>query len=186
MLSKALKAKIRKYYDERVAWIRQQGLVESYTPTYRLSFTKSKGYVGQCNYTKQVINISEVANRHATWESIVDTINHELAHWLTPGEAHGEVWQEMAVRLGAAPETRCSVGSMQKPYVIMKGTEIVGYSETYYPAEVAANRYIKGQKKQTLGWLRWEPNPDMIDNANWVEPSSVKRNRTIEDFLSDI
>jgi SNF2 family DNA or RNA helicase len=34
---------------------------------------------------------------------VVDTINHEVAHALCPGQGHNKVWQDKAVELGASP-----------------------------------------------------------------------------------
>ncbi|AAQ81556.1 hypothetical protein 44RRORF238c [Aeromonas phage 44RR2.8t] len=192
MLSAALKAKIREYYEERVKHIRDNNIVNVTTPTYKLVFTKHKGYVGQCHYAKREIRISELLNRSATWECIKDTINHELAHWATPGHSHDVVWQQMAIRLGAMPQTRVAIGDLQRPFIIECRGEVVGYSDVLRTGEDAAGRYIKRRKRETFGNLVYKPNPDYIDNSNWCEPDVdqkkpvKKTNKIIEDFLSDI
>lgn len=192
MISQALKDKISLYYAERVQWMRDNNIVNLTTPTYKLCFTNHKGYVGQCHYSKREIRISEKHNQYATWESIKDTINHELAHWATPGHGHDTVWQQMAVRLGATPAKTCTLGQLQKPYVIYCGAEIVGYSDILRTGADAAGRYIKGRKKQTFGRLVYKPNPNFIDNSDWSEPDVDKKkpvkkpNKIITDFLSDL
>lgn len=190
MISQALKNKIQKYYDERVKWMRDNCIVDSTTPTYRLVFTKHKSFVGQCHYTKREIRISEKQNQYATWESIMDTVNHELAHWATRGHSHDVVWQQMAIRLGAIPRTKCDVGDLQKPFVILCKGEIVGYSEVMHTDEVAKTRYMRGKKKQTLGNIVYRPNPTFIDNSIWQENEEQKplkkTNKIIADFLSDL
>ncbi|UYD58455.1 hypothetical protein IPAKJDPM_00112 [Aeromonas phage avDM14-QBC] len=192
MISQALKNKISRYYEERVRWMRENHIVNVTTPTYTLKFTKHKGYVGQCHYTKREIRISELHNRSATWESIEDTINHELAHWATFGHGHDDVWKQMAIRLGANPHKTVTLGQLQKPFVIMCHGEIVGYSDVLRTGSDAAGRYMKGKKKQTLGNLVYKPNPNYIDNSNWEEPvidqkKPVKKtNKIIADFLSDL
>lgn len=40
-------------------------------------------------------------------EQLRDTLAHEVAHALTPGDRHGPLWKAMAKRLGAQPE-RCA------------------------------------------------------------------------------
>ena len=192
MISQALKNKISRYYEERVQWMRENHIVDVTTPTYTLKFTNHKGYVGQCHYTNREIRISEKQNQYATWESIKDTINHELAHWATIGHGHDEVWQQMAVRLGATPAKTCTLGQLQKPYVIMCKGQVVGYSEVLRVGLDAATRYIKGKKKQTFGLLEYKVNPEFIDNSNWSEPNVEmptrikKTNSIIADFLSDL
>lgn len=189
MLSIALQAKIQEYYNERVQWMREQSIVNTTTPTYTLKFTKHKGYVGQCNYTKREIRISVIHNQYATWEGIKDTINHELAHWATRGHGHDIVWQQMAVRLSASPNRTVVLGQLQRPFVITCRGEIVGYSDVLRTGSDAAARYIKGKKKQTHGMLVYSPNPEYVDNSTWEEPriEGVKvTNKIISDFLSDI
>ncbi|AAX63724.1 hypothetical protein PHG31p235 [Aeromonas phage 31] len=192
MLSPDMKAKITNYYNERLKWARDNSIVNLTTPDYRLVFTNHKGYVGQCNYTKREIRISMRHNQYATWESIMDTVNHELAHWATRGHGHDGVWQEMAVRFGATPRTCINVGEIQRPFAIMCRGEIVGYSDTMRTGSDAAGRYIKGRKKETYGNLVYVPNSNYIDNSVYVEPvvGSVKpvkkTNKIIADFLSDI
>lgn len=36
-------------------------------------------------------------------QDVVDTIMHEVAHALTPGQGHGKIWEEKAKELGAVP-----------------------------------------------------------------------------------
>ncbi|QDH49232.1 metalloprotease [Pantoea phage Phynn] len=60
--------------------------------------------LGVCNYNTQTIDL---ARRHAqedSYENILDTLLHEIAHAIAGwGAAHGPEWQKVAVRIGAKP-----------------------------------------------------------------------------------
>lgn len=65
-------------------------------------FSKDSHKYGYCDYMKKEICISRrvVAS---SWTEAVDTAMHEVAHALTPGDAHGDLWKAVAIRLGANP-----------------------------------------------------------------------------------
>lgn len=52
------------------------------------------------------ISLSKHFCRMNSWAEIIDTILHEIAHALTPGEGHGARWKAACLRVGAKPE-RC-------------------------------------------------------------------------------
>lgn len=39
------------------------------------------------------------------YDDLLDTLLHEIAHALTPGDGHGKLWQAKAMELGARPTT---------------------------------------------------------------------------------
>ena len=70
--------------------------------TYK--FIRAKKISGQCYYDKKIIELSlpfVLVNNFAT---VNNTILHEIAHALTEGHFHDEVWQAMCVKIGAIPD----------------------------------------------------------------------------------
>lgn len=57
---------------------------------------------GNCNYKKKIIKISTVYISKATEFEINDTILHEIAHALTPGHKHDNVWMSKAKSIGCS------------------------------------------------------------------------------------
>lgn len=53
---------------------------------------------------EKVIEVSRIYSTHADWESINDTLLHEIAHALVgPEKGHGDEWKEMCFLIGAIP-----------------------------------------------------------------------------------
>lgn len=88
---------------------------------WKLTFSHSKSYIGRCRrsvYHKNPqyshgelflsLDFMEILPR----EEIIDTINHEIAHALTPPgvKDHGPEWRDMAVRCGARPRASAPAG----------------------------------------------------------------------------
>ena len=59
---------------------------------------------GCCDYSWKIISLSRyyvLANEEA---AVMDTVLHEIAHALTPGDGHGAKWKAACVKLGAVPK----------------------------------------------------------------------------------
>lgn len=77
-------------------------------------WTNAKRTFGTCTTTRNgigdVIRITIALSKPLTLindeEKVRDTILHEIAHGLTPGNHHGEKWKAACVRIGAKPN-RC-------------------------------------------------------------------------------
>lgn len=65
--------------------------------------TASGGY---CYQSKKLIRIAEWQVLRAPKRELLDTIRHEVAHALTPGHGHDELWQFACLLTGAKPK-RC-------------------------------------------------------------------------------
>lgn len=64
-----------------------------------VSSTKKRN-IGYCNYRRKLIAIQAHFFFAMTAAQIEETILHELAHALTPGEGHSLVWRAKAIELG--------------------------------------------------------------------------------------
>ena len=74
--------------------------------TVRFS-SRARRRLGLCNYTRKVIQLSSAFIEVNTEALIAEVVRHEIAHALTPGHGHDEVWKRMAVLVGAPP-IRCA------------------------------------------------------------------------------
>src|SRR5689334_12163280 len=75
---------------------------------YKLT-TDMSGVVGLCDGRNKTIVLNALAIDQHPESEIKDTINHEIAHALTPNDnTHGIEWQQKAIELGATPKP-CSL-----------------------------------------------------------------------------
>jgi len=66
--------------------------------------TTSKRQHGYCDYTNKVIAISKYYIGTEFFNELRDTVLHEIAHALTPGEHHSKKWKNICLRLRIKPE----------------------------------------------------------------------------------
>jgi predicted SprT family Zn-dependent metalloprotease len=71
---------------------------------WRVTTNKRKTAFGVCSYTKREIQLSAYLIPECTEEGITDTILHEIAHALTPGHHHDNVWKRKCIELGGNGE----------------------------------------------------------------------------------
>ena len=79
----------------------QHGLVG-----WSFTFHHRRRSLGTCNYTLRTIFLSKVLVPVTTLEEVRNTILHEIAHALTPGQHHNHVWRRKAIEIGCTG-TRC-------------------------------------------------------------------------------
>lgn len=73
---------------------------------WRFRWDRSVKRMGQCNYTRRTISVSEKLAGRATRVLLRDTILHEIARALCEGCGHNERWRETARVIGCTAE-RC-------------------------------------------------------------------------------
>ncbi|MCS7034636.1 MAG: SprT-like domain-containing protein [Phycisphaerae bacterium] len=79
----------------------QHGLTD-----WQFAFDRARRRFGICSPTRKLIGLSAHLVHLNTEAEVRDTILHEIAHALTPGDNHGPRWREVCRKLGARPE-RC-------------------------------------------------------------------------------
>ncbi|QIN94173.1 SprT-like protease [Streptomyces phage Wakanda] len=62
---------------------------------------------GQCDYSKATISMSRKLTVQRTEDAVRNTMLHEIAHALTPGDGHGPKWRAKALAIGCNGK-RCS------------------------------------------------------------------------------
>lgn len=74
---------------------------------WKFVYIESKRCFGVCNYQKKEIGLSWLLCENRPVKRNIDTILHEIAHALTPGDRHGKKWKERFVLMGGSGEV-CS------------------------------------------------------------------------------
>src|SRR6188474_344117 len=74
----------------------------------RLTTDLTKPFLGLCSYKDKCIILNAHHIDTHPEPDVIDTILHEIAHALTPGEQHGIVWQNKAREVGCSNISACS------------------------------------------------------------------------------
>lgn len=69
---------------------------------WSVTLNKRKSSFGVCNYKNKEIQLSSITIPVMSDEGIEDTIIHEIAHALTPGQHHNNVWKRKCIELGGS------------------------------------------------------------------------------------
>jgi predicted SprT family Zn-dependent metalloprotease len=81
---------------------------------WTLHWNSAKTQCGSCSYIRHRITLSRPITELNSEEQVRDTILHEIAHALTPGEGHGWAWKAKAREIGARP-VRCGGSETKAP-----------------------------------------------------------------------
>jgi len=81
-------------------------LVSKYLPDWKFVFNNRTSSVGLCSYRKKTIYLSKVYITQLSEKELYDILYHEIAHALTEGEYHNNVWRKKCIEIGGNGE-RC-------------------------------------------------------------------------------
>lgn len=131
-----------------------------------------KRTLGLCSYSKREIQLRRKHVEEDTYDCILDTLLHEIAHALAGYNAgHGPKWKAIAIRLGAKPTSTKSrdreaerVAKSDEPVYAMFLKTSYGevfkstmtekmYRELQTGKRDIKNMYISGEKRRTQGLL---------------------------------
>lgn len=87
--------------DLAIALMKEHGLVG-----WSFAFDHAKRRFGSCRPAQRRITLSKTLTFLNPEHQVRETILHEIAHALTPGDGHGKKWRQACVTIGAKP-VRC-------------------------------------------------------------------------------
>jgi predicted SprT family Zn-dependent metalloprotease len=73
---------------------------------WRFKFDHARRRFGCCKYAEKTVTLSRPLTLMNDEGQVRDTLLHEIAHALTPGDGHGELWKRKCREIGANPK-RC-------------------------------------------------------------------------------
>jgi predicted SprT family Zn-dependent metalloprotease len=95
--------KVSEAYDLATKLLQEHGLRQK---GWVIDIDNAKRRFGCCNYTQKEISLSRPLIEANDYAQVLDTILHEIAHALTPGHHHDEVWKAKCREIGCKDE-RC-------------------------------------------------------------------------------
>jgi hypothetical protein len=84
---------------------------------WRFQWDRARRRFGSCSTTRKRITLSIYLTKLNDEAEVRDTILHEIAHALTPGDGHGRAWKAACARIGAKPD-RCYRESVETGGVV--------------------------------------------------------------------
>lgn len=82
---------------------------------WSFGFDRARRRLGSCRPAQRRITLSAPLTRLNRADVVRDTILHEIAHALTPGDGHGRAWRAACRRVGARPERCAADGKVVLP-----------------------------------------------------------------------
>jgi predicted SprT family Zn-dependent metalloprotease len=119
---------------------------------WRFEFDHARRRFGSCRYGQKRITLSRPLTLLNAEDQVRDTLLHEIAHALAPGDGHGAVWRRKCREVGAKPQ-RCYTDSAVRspprraaPYTY--GCQACGW--WVERRRLAENRYVCARCKGQL------------------------------------
>ena len=144
------RARVREMFTEVVADAKDKFGVDIRRDEYfSLTFSNTKRAAGQCNYTTKEVKISRHHIAVNDEDVVLETIRHEVAHALCPGQGHNDVWRRTLLKLGGTgAQYVCEEANRpQHAWEVIDKTS----------GEVVAKYYRKPRRNFATAYLRGRP-----------------------------
>jgi hypothetical protein len=144
--------------------MRQHGV---YDQDWRPTFDRSVRRLGNCNYGKKIISLSQHATLVNDEAAVRLTILHEIAHALCGfHEGHGPVWKAKCLEIGGDGK-RCGNIAVKAPHKYQMWCEDCRYTWKYYRRPKVGPCYIHKCQAllQRIGYTSdkpWVPVPSNL------------------------
>ena len=80
---------------------------------WRIQWGNSRSAAGRCKYREKVLQFSSPITALVSNEEFIDTVLHEIAHALTPGAKHSNVWKSKYREIGGTGDRTWSDAEVQ-------------------------------------------------------------------------
>ena len=150
-------------------WLDQNGLVDW---NIRLNQNPAAPFLGMCSYKdKTIILNAHHVDQHPEVE-IINTIKHEVAHALTPGHSHDEVWKAKATEIGCDNTSPCATFSLSASVIdaIRSGAEVEIIVDTKQVREYSYRITRLQDKCETCGKVAVFDRELIVDSRNALLP----------------
>jgi len=104
---------------------------------WKFKWDRATRRFGCCHHQRKIISLSLPLTRLNPETQVRDTLLHEIAHALTPGQGHNRHWKKKCVEVGAQP-SRCFMPE-----------------EVILPPRRKAAPRVKAKQRQIRRWARW-------------------------------
>ncbi|UOW93145.1 SprT-like protease [Mycobacterium phage NoShow] len=132
--------------------LRQHGL-----DGWHLTFDNSRRRAGACNYTYRRIQLSLPLMAQRSWADTHMTITHEIAHALTPGHKHDQVWAAKHRELGGNGQRCFEHADDTAPWI---GTCAHGKQFSKYRAPKHPDAQYRCKCVRNAPGFKFYPNPN--------------------------
>lgn len=129
---------------------------------WNFKFDRAKRRLGQCQFSTRTLSFSEPTVKLNDWETMRDTVLHEIAHAMV-GASHGHdfVWRAQARAIGCTGE-RCSSSHEAAPASIEGHCPSCGYVHKRHRMPKSGARMIcatpecrsKPKEERVVQWRR--------------------------------
>lgn len=135
---------------------------------WRMSISKKRTpWVGLTSYKNKTISMSLESLYFDTNETVLDTVNHEIAHVLAPYDnRHGNEWKSKCLLTGANGERTCKGCLIPSKFILTCDSGC--YQKKY-------DRRVKKYTSDRYHCKKCKSNLKYIDNPKYVNIKTIKK-----------
>lgn len=140
---------------------------------WRFKWNNRKRAYGVCSYRTRTIQLSKFLTALQDYDSVKDTVLHELAHALAGGHAgHGPAWKAWCLKLGANPQRCTEMPAEQRKEVARLAKYQIVYVVDQQRYEVVKSAHRIGRN---LFGCRLRGRPETAGKLFYIETQHLER-----------